>query len=337
MTSPLNLPPNPRTVPAPGRFKILCLSGGGYRGLFSAEVLARLDDKFSPAKKVHERFDLFAGTSVGGLIAAGLALGRPAVTIRDAIQKHGPNIFDDRFKICGQRLWLRKPRGHAGGVIASKFDRKALEDAIDDVLGSQKKVTVAAVPRRLILAATCATTRAAFLMSNIGAAQDSPGAQMTLRNALLATAAAPGYFPALDLETRTLIDGGLVANAPDLVALSGVLANGFSPLSDIRLLSVGTAAAEPAVAPTAIGRRGLLRWLPGLVPLTLDAQEQLAVAQTQAILGSNYKRIDAQPAPGQASVLALDRATPDATKTLLHLAEEAVSRVALEDLQKFLD
>src|SRR6266446_8411629 len=49
--------------PAPTRFQILSLSGGGYRGLYSAAVLAALEGA-GPA--MYERFDLFAGTSIGG-------------------------------------------------------------------------------------------------------------------------------------------------------------------------------------------------------------------------------------------------------------------------------
>lgn len=49
------------------------MSGGGYRGLFTSEILARLEDK--AGKPIGQCFDMIAGTSIGGIIAMGLALG----------------------------------------------------------------------------------------------------------------------------------------------------------------------------------------------------------------------------------------------------------------------
>ena len=58
---------------------ILALSGGGYKGLFSARVLSCLEKEFGCS--IAKKFDLIAGTSIGGIIAIALALEIPAVEI----------------------------------------------------------------------------------------------------------------------------------------------------------------------------------------------------------------------------------------------------------------
>jgi hypothetical protein len=98
------------------------------------------------------------------------------------------------------------------------------------------------------------------------------------------------------------------------------------------MLSIGTAAPGGAKASEAIRPRGYLGWARELVALTLDAQETLAVEQAGALLKRNFLRIDAAPAPGQAPVLALDRATPAATATLRLLGENAAAAVKPADL-----
>lgn len=60
------------------RFRILCVDGGGIKGLVSALVIAEIESRLKargrPARMA-DCFHLFAGTSTGGLIA--LALTRP--------------------------------------------------------------------------------------------------------------------------------------------------------------------------------------------------------------------------------------------------------------------
>ncbi len=56
----------------PERIRVLSLTGGGYRGLFTIAVLAELEQRLG-GKRVGEVFDVFAGTSIGGLVAAALA------------------------------------------------------------------------------------------------------------------------------------------------------------------------------------------------------------------------------------------------------------------------
>lgn len=333
MRRPTKLPPGVKAMPTPEPWRVLALSGGGYRGLFSAEVLTRLEYAIGPTFIAGVR--LFAGTSVGGLVAAGLAIGRSPAEMRDAILEHGPAIFDDRIKV-GRMAIARKPKGHLGGLFKSKFNAKALEAAIDAILGDDKALRVADVPRPLVLVATCATSMAPFLMSSLR--PGTPGADLPLRVALRATAAAPGYFPAVDLDLRTLVDGGLVANAPELVGCAELAALRGVEQSDLRILSIGTAAPDAGAAPALIGRRGLAAWLKGnLVPMTLDAQEKLVTAQAAALFGRNYLRVNATPAPAQGEVLALDRATEEATRTLLFLAEEATAPSVVNAARELFD
>ena len=64
---------------------ILALSGGGYKGLFSARVLSSLEKEFGCP--IAKKFDLIAGTSIGGIIAIALALEIPAEEIEKLLNE----------------------------------------------------------------------------------------------------------------------------------------------------------------------------------------------------------------------------------------------------------
>ena len=163
---------------------------------------------------------------------------------------------------------------------------------------------------------------------------NTPGNDMLLKDALRATSAAPGFFPAFDLHTRTLLDGGLVANAPEIVACAEMLEMRRVEIEHLRILSIGTAAPDGGAVPAKLGRRGLLFWLLGdLVPLTLDAQEKLIVTQAATLLRQNYVRINPTPAAKQGKVLDLDSANDEATNTLQLLAEQTVTPAVIQDVK----
>ena len=63
------------------RFQILSLVGGGIRGAFVTSYLKELKQKLG--RPIAESFDLIAGTSTRGIIAAGLALGLTAADMHD--------------------------------------------------------------------------------------------------------------------------------------------------------------------------------------------------------------------------------------------------------------
>ena len=80
------------------RVKVLCIDGGGIRGLIPALVLAEIERR--TGRRIAELVDLVAGTSTGGILACGLtrpaADGRPLYSAQELAGiyvEEGPRIF----------------------------------------------------------------------------------------------------------------------------------------------------------------------------------------------------------------------------------------------------
>jgi patatin-like phospholipase/acyl hydrolase len=87
------------------RFQILALDGGGLRGIFSAAILAALEDDLQIS--VVDHFDLIAGTSTGGIIALGLGLGLRPRQIVEFYAELGERVFRSRPALSSARQLLR--------------------------------------------------------------------------------------------------------------------------------------------------------------------------------------------------------------------------------------
>lgn len=77
-------------------FKILSIDGGGIRGIIPAKILALAEQELQrtgQANRICDYFDLICGTSTGGIIAIGLALGMPASEILSLYRDHAREIF----------------------------------------------------------------------------------------------------------------------------------------------------------------------------------------------------------------------------------------------------
>lgn len=91
-------------------FQILALSGGGYLGLYTAEILARLEAK--AGKPLARCFDLVSGTSIGGILAIGLAFEIPAPDMRDMFVRKGDSSSPQGR---GRGSSGGMPAGHSSG------------------------------------------------------------------------------------------------------------------------------------------------------------------------------------------------------------------------------
>src|SRR6185437_12429080 len=111
-------------------FQILSLSGGGFLGLFTISVIAALEERIKAP--IASRFDLIAGTSVGGIIALGLAKEVPAKTIKEVFEKEGEKIFPARARPKGKMSKLLELRR---SLFSAKYEAESLRRAVTSLVG----------------------------------------------------------------------------------------------------------------------------------------------------------------------------------------------------------
>jgi len=89
--------------------QILAIDGGGIKGVFPAAFLAKIEE--TTGKRIVDHFDLIVGTSTGGIIAIGLALGLPASEILQFYESYGPKIFaGNRYVRLARQVGFAKYR-----------------------------------------------------------------------------------------------------------------------------------------------------------------------------------------------------------------------------------
>lgn len=115
------------------RFKILCINGGGIKGLYSSTVLQELEKAYNTQLTKH--FDLICGTSTGGIIALGVSAGIPMKDVVDFYKEYGPKIFHSCWKCidCIGNIML----GIRQAVCRSKYSQKQLREALTSVFGNR--------------------------------------------------------------------------------------------------------------------------------------------------------------------------------------------------------
>lgn len=299
---------------------LLALTGGGYRGLFTAEVLAAFEEE--GGAPLSTRFDMIAGTSIGGILAIGLACGVNAADLAALIREHGPAIFRPR------------PLSFAG-FSSSHYGSEGLRRAIEVVLGRQRaKQPFAKIPVPLVVCAVHEGSGTPQLFRTDLAAAGK-GDDVPVLDVALATSAAPTYFPPHRIGDRVYVDGGLIANAPDLVLLTEASGRLGCTLDQCHLLSIGTAGA--ARAGSAKGAPGKIGWIAkhAIIDLIMTAQEALAIEQVRSLRPGTFLRVDASPA----APIGLDDVSQTATEQIVELSRQAVQQVrqaAAADWRRFL-
>ncbi|KAH3860746.1 85/88 kDa calcium-independent phospholipase A2-like [Dreissena polymorpha] len=71
--------------------RVLCLDGGGIRGLIILEILEAIEKEAD--KPIIDLFDWIGGTSTGGIIALGIATGKSVSEIRDQYNRLKDQVF----------------------------------------------------------------------------------------------------------------------------------------------------------------------------------------------------------------------------------------------------
>lgn len=325
-------------------YRVLCLDGGGMRGLYTAAVLETLAQRFSSngPLDVGCGFDLIAGTSTGGILACGLASGVPISRIIDIYRKNGPEIFScpiPRNRIL-RFFWA------LSNMLKPANPNHRLKAALEDVF-AQETIGELFARRKigLCIPAVNLSTHESRVFKTAHDPRRNADDGRTLVDVCLATSAAPIIFPIAAVNNPHLkdqishfADGGLWANNPVLVGLVEAL-----HMSDedqpIEIISVGTCPPPGggALLPKE-AQRGLLGWNFGITALELSMDAQASGSQFMAkFLVENLRRCgravtllrleQSAPSSEQATCLGLDNASPRATSTLVELGNSDALKI----------
>jgi patatin-like phospholipase/acyl hydrolase len=297
------------------RFQILALDGGGLKGLFSAQVLGHVEE--DTGTRIVDHFDLIAGTSTGGIIALALSIGMRPTEIVNFYSDHGPRIF---------------PQARRGRVLrplyGPRYRQEPLREALKEVFGDR---LLGDAERMLVIPSYDIDNRTVHLFRTPHSARLTRDLHIPMVDVALATSAAPTFLPAAVVQSVHLIDGGVWANNPTMVAVTEAGGELGLPLSKVRVLSLGTTS-EVKRIPSRLAAGGLLSWGCAIPSVFLEAQAQTAFNQAYHLLGrEEILRINPVVAEGE---FRLDLAHPEK----LRGKAANVSRHSTPEIkEKFLD
>jgi patatin-like phospholipase/acyl hydrolase len=271
---------------ATGTINVLCIDGGGIRGIIPATILAELANKIG--RPLHEVFDLIAGTSTGGIIALGIGAaarnGQP-FTPKELLQfyfDNGPAIFKATWYTPIWK-WIRpkySPRT-LERVLKISFQDSELRDALTPLLISSYDLH-AQLPF--------------FFKSHM--ISRNLTYNWKLREIARATSAAPTFFPPLKLahgrEEYVLVDGGVYVNNPAMAAYAEA-SRLYPEAKHFVIVAVGTGDRYDRLSYQHARRWGLLGWAKQIVPVMMDSVSEAVDYElnwiAQPNLGSKYYRL----------------------------------------------
>ncbi|KAK3005796.1 hypothetical protein RJ639_017602 [Escallonia herrerae] len=278
---------------------VLSIDGGGIRGIIPGTILEFLESELQKLDgkdaRLADYFDVIAGTSTGGLVTAMLTApnekNRPLFSAKDIkafYLENCPKIFPQGWS----------PFPHVTKVVKAlegpKYDGKYLHNLVKEKLGHTRlheTLTNVAIPTFDI------KTLQPTVFSTYEA-ENHPSLDALLSDICIGTSAAPTYLPAHYFETQdstgkvrkfNLIDGGVAANNPTLIAIGEVTKQiirgspDFFPIEPMDygrflVISLGTGSSKPEEKYEAdeAAKWGVLGWL------TSDGSTPLVNVFTQA-------------------------------------------------------
>lgn len=282
------------------KYLILAFDGGGTRVILQWKLIARILEMFPQFLK---SVSLYAGTSAGSILASALACGMAPYA-------------DKIFNVSMIDTVFYRSSLHAitsvNGLLSAKYENSGVKKLLENHFGA---VNINDVPKSLFIPAfdtqgadqqrdgellpkqhehvveegapSWMNTRCKrwhnIFFHNLA---DSIHAHDRLVSIIMKSCAAPYYFPMVS----GCIDGGIAHNNPSLAALSHLLALGIL-LEDIYILSIGSGEKPQELEEIPNAALGLLQWMPYIMNMMFDANQEATSQSCHEILGKRFYRI----------------------------------------------
>ena len=316
---------------------ILCLDGGGMRGILTIQLLKKLEQ--TVGIPCYELFDMIAGTSTGAIIAGLITTGHKADDIEKMYTDLVTHVFDKR--LLGKRF-LNPPaftKKEYRGLLKQIVGDTSLQDAC-----SMRDLDL------MITAQDISAGEETFFTcfkqpdnSYYGTYKD-----VLLRAVMEATMSAPTYFYPLE----RFLDGGTTTyNNPSLAAFmeavsysSADKSKSLYPISSLVMFSFGTGISRQFVKPEAtIDPKGvdIMFWLNWIMTETGQDASAMQIHHFRSPIikqSIDFRRYQISLDPGSIKKLPnTDKLDPDkyGSAWLHDLSEKILGNIDMADITKF--
>ena len=220
----------------------------------------------------------------------------PADRLAALYEEEGPQIFDAS---------LLKTITSLGGVIDERYDSRELVKSLQRHLGDTR---LGEAVTGILVTVYDLDARQALVLR-----RDD---QVSMVDAAHASSAAPTYFEPVRLGARTLIDGGVFAVNPAILAYAE--ANGRIDV----LASLGTGEQTRRLPYDEVKDWGQIEWARPIIDVVFDGSADVVDAVLERLIESNYIRLQTRLDEASDD---LDDASPENLAALRREAEQLIA------------
>lgn len=259
-------------------WRILSIDGGGIRGTIPAIILASIEKQ--TGKSISQLFDLIAGTSTGGILALGLnkpnRAGEPEFTAQrlcELYEQEIPNIF-------------RYPQSWIGNLLRPKYKSFAFQQILRRFMGDCRLSS--ALCDVLIPCYNIEHRLTYIFKSQLAKIQEEHDFEMG--DVALAASASPTLFHpvqiprSIDGRPICLVDGGVFANNPAIIALSEIKSRSTSENDKYFVVSLGTGKSTRPLTDEFLSLWGYVQWSRPMLELVMESISESVHEQMRYLL-----------------------------------------------------
>ena len=288
---------------------IFALDGGGIRGIVPAAILDYLEKKIQeyqkdPRIRIGTLVDMVAGTSTGSIVGSLMLTPceknpkRPKHSMNQIVDMYadmGPDVFKKHFWHNLKTLW---------GVFGPVFPASNIEPKLLQMLDHIK---LKELVKPCLFTSYDIDRRRIDIFTNHDKSQKY--ADYYVKDVVRGSTSIPAYFPPAyfreGIEINTLVDGGVFANNPSMVAYieaSKTLFDKEKPQNlnpdDIMVISFGTGRSKRKSYPYNKSKRwGMANWVFPIIDVMLSGSSDVVDYEMQKLYEAggrpdNYQRIN---------------------------------------------
>lgn len=252
--------------------RILCLDGGGIRGIISGTIVAYIEQRIQVVTgkldaRISDYFDMIAGTSTGGILTCCYLFPDKKFSAQQAVDlyvKRSKQIFDVPL------LYKLKS---VGGFNLADYPVVNIEKIFNEYFGV---TTLSQLVKPCVITAYDISRGKIKIFNSVDANQSNIR-NFYIKDVCRSTSAAPSYFVPAQIKSlygdiSNLVDGGVFANNPTMCAFAESKA--LFGKEELFIISIGTGRESKTYDINDVVKWGKIKWFKPSINMLMSSNSE---------------------------------------------------------------